>query len=570
MALEAMPGAVLATMIDRIIHNQCESQMSTMPDDCIDMVVTDPPYGANFMGKDWDKAMPSVDTWSRLLRVMKPGAFAFVMSLPRQDLLARMIINLEDAGFDVSFSPILWAFATGFPKAQNMGKMVDKRLGAERKVVGKRKGTYADIRRDEETGQDSLHGGEAARKRERIEQLITAPSTPEAKELEGSYTGYQAKPVYEVILVCQKPFGSKHKRSDVYRMLGGKYDYWYTQRTVVTKKNLVKLTEKWNEALIKSEYDLKEGDVIERRLALNPIYMDEVFVNREISLWWKSYHNTDITSSVTHALATGKGITWLDAGRIPYESDDDKEEQSAKNPHTVHAHNDVLGDFSMCTGEWVQPTGRFAPNLLCSDDVLNDGNLTKSSGGVNVGGLGENIYGHFALEKIPAGSGGYGDSGSFSRYFSLDAWAEKNLPESVNRTYPFLIVPKPSPSEKNAGLSELDEKQMYKCDNSGESLEIFGTTDGGRKPRENYHNTVKSIKLGAYLIAIGSRVGDIVFDPFCGSGSFCISAAISRRHYIGTEIDADMCNISERRIEWHVQQARLEQPELFDIYNESR
>jgi len=128
--------------------------------------------------------------------------------------------------------------------------------------------------------------------------------------------------------------------------------------------------------------------------------------------------------------------------------------------------------------------------------------------------------------------------------------------------FPFLIVPKPSPSEKNAGLSELDDQQMYKCDNSGESLEIFGTTDGGRKPRKNPHPTVKPIKLGAYLIAIGSRPGDIVYDPFCGSGSFCISAAITGRQYIGTEIDGEMCDIAERRIAWHVQQAKEEKEQL--------
>ena len=56
------------------------------------------------------------------------------MSAPRIDVQSRI---LEDAGFQTNFSPIYWTYATGFPKASNVGKMVDKKLGKKRKVVGK-------------------------------------------------------------------------------------------------------------------------------------------------------------------------------------------------------------------------------------------------------------------------------------------------------------------------------------------------------------------------------------------------------------------------------------------------
>lgn len=106
------------------------------------------------------------------------------------------------------------------------------------------------------------------------------------------------------------------------------------------------------------------------------------------------------------------------------------------------------------------------------------------------------------------------------------------------------------PTRLQKWFNILPDKQMYKCDNSGESLEIFGTTDGGRKPRKNVHPTVKPIKLGAYLTMIGSREGDIVLDPFCGSGSFNISSVITKRQYIGIELDPEMCDIARRRIEY--------------------
>ncbi|KKL13141.1 hypothetical protein LCGC14_2528720 [marine sediment metagenome] len=123
--------------INKVIQGDCLRVMKEMPDKCVDLVLTDPPYGISFMGKDWDKALPDKKIWAECLRVLKPGSFAFVMSIPRADCLSRMIISLEDAGFRVDFSPIFWTYATGFPKAQNIGKAVDKRLGAEREVIGK-------------------------------------------------------------------------------------------------------------------------------------------------------------------------------------------------------------------------------------------------------------------------------------------------------------------------------------------------------------------------------------------------------------------------------------------------
>ena len=39
----------------------------------IDLLCTDPPYAINFMGKNWDKALPPIDIFKERLRVLKPG-----------------------------------------------------------------------------------------------------------------------------------------------------------------------------------------------------------------------------------------------------------------------------------------------------------------------------------------------------------------------------------------------------------------------------------------------------------------------------------------------------------------
>ncbi len=563
--------------LDQIICGDSEVVLKDVPDESVDCMATDPPYGltnpgaknatGGFMGKSWDKSVPSVAIWEECLRVMKPGAFALVMCIPRQDCLARMIVNLEDAGFDVSFSSILHTFATGFNKSMNMGKKIDQRLGVEREVVGKRHSHYPDTdhggdqrRPSEVDGWEAFGRGE----KEVINQLsdkcvITTPATPEAKALDGSYSGCQLKPAYEVVLCVQKPFTDKHRRSDVYRMLGERYDYWYTQQTVVDDKNMDKLVKKWGRAF-------EVGDVIERRLALNPELQDEVILDRGAVLWSKPYSNSDLTSTITQALATGKSITWLDAGRIPYESDGDS--RSVEDKQSVNPQEDtspIYGKYDKGIATFT-PQGRFSPNLLVSDDVLNDGVERKS-------GARSGVYTPSNPwlskcregETVPNTHPNPASAGSYSRYFSLDAWADKNLSESAKRTFPFLIVPKASKSEKNAGLDELEDKQKYKGDRSGGSHECFNNPEHRNarhrhtpEPTKNHHATVKPIKLMSYLISIGSRPGDVILDPFVGSGTTAVAAAILDRRYIGIELDAEMCDIAERRIKWHVEQAQKE------------
>jgi DNA modification methylase len=184
--------------LNTIMLGDCLDKLKTIPDNSIDLIVTDPPFGIGFMGKAWDTFKPGyvhqrmvkdnrrvqtvrkepghyyaanpadiagsydrspkanrafgefinkVSTES--LRVLKPGAFMFMFMTPRQDSLSRSIVGIEDAGFKIGFTPMFWTYATGFPKANNIGKK---------------------------------HG-----------------------KFEGAYGGFQPKPAVEAIIVAQKP-----------------------------------------------------------------------------------------------------------------------------------------------------------------------------------------------------------------------------------------------------------------------------------------------------------------------------------------------------------------------------
>lgn len=180
--------------INKIIHGDCIEVMKTFPDDSIDCVVTDPPYGMSFMGKEWDKALPPKEAFEQMLRVLKPGALAFVMSSPRQDLMARMIILLEDAGFNTNLSFIDWIYKTGFPKAYDVSKGIDKKLGLDREIIGENP-NY----RDPETDHHE-RGNKAV-----LNKNLTKPTSELAKKWDGWKSQTGLKPAHEPVLMVYKP-----------------------------------------------------------------------------------------------------------------------------------------------------------------------------------------------------------------------------------------------------------------------------------------------------------------------------------------------------------------------------
>ena len=382
--------------VQHIVNGDSTKELKKIPNETVDLVVTDPPYGYSFMGKDWDKAVPSVEIWQECLRVLKPGSFAFVMSAPRQDVLSQMIVRLGMAGFDTSFTSLYHTYASGFPKAMNMGKKTGK------------------------------------------------------PELQGSYAGLQPKPAVEVIIVAMKPLSEK-------------------------------------------------------------TYVDQ-------------------------ALANGKGITWLDDCRIPYQNEgefkDIKSNRSGSGREIYGGGKGIPVDNSLSD---YNPQGRFAANLLVSDDVLNDGRITKgvSGGGPKEYGGGGGWENRINRQPVKTF---YNDSGSYSRYFDLDKWSEKTLP--------FLIVAKASSSEKNKGLEDLEGSQV----NDGRTIPPDNAFQRGQTVRKNTHPTVKPVKLLTYLISMGSRPGDLVLDPFNGSGSTGIAAKLLGRNYVGVEMELEYVNTSNLRI----------------------
>lgn len=101
-----------------ILHQgDCQQVLKTLPENSIDAIVTDPPYGLSFMNKKWDHSVPSIDIWKEALRVLKPGGH--LLSFGGTRTYHRMVVNIEDAGFEIR-DQIQWLYGSGFPKSHNI------------------------------------------------------------------------------------------------------------------------------------------------------------------------------------------------------------------------------------------------------------------------------------------------------------------------------------------------------------------------------------------------------------------------------------------------------------------
>jgi hypothetical protein len=125
-----------------------------------------------------------------------------------------------------------------------------------------------------------------------------------------------------------------------------------------------------------------------------------------------------------------KGVMWLDDCRIPF-VDETEKEGVCKSDKEITKDNDLFKgryEYKRTGGD---TKGRFTPNLLVCDDMLNDGVISKST--IFDGKLPNIKGGRFGAIDIELTDkrafGGFNDSGSSSRYYDLDKWFDKVIDE---------------------------------------------------------------------------------------------------------------------------------------------
>ena len=451
-----------------ILKGNCIEVMKAMKPNSVDAIVTDPPYGLEFMGKEWDKLSDDVvsKSWNtkgrsmtakpkrqpdspggrhatktsptpnprcrkcgrvihgtdtkkgfvvchckepeiympntyavkmqfwhtqwltEAYRVLKPGGSMLVMGGTRT--FHRLACAIEDSGFIIK-DTLMWLYGSGFPKAQDLGKMIKKKKTGKVGVVPR------------------------------------------------GWLGFKVggiKPAYEPIIWAVKP---------------------------------------------------PEGS-----------YVDNV-------LKW------------------GVGAVNVDETRI------EAPEGLTKGGCTKYGG--IFGNDSKVNNPEGNSKGRFPANVILDEEA---GKLLDEQSGNHKSGKVQNIKEAYKGESntglLRGGSNfqnQHGDSGGASRFF---------------------YCAKASRGERNAGLEGMEEKDLHWS--SGHKNPGSFQADGTKKKATNNHPTVKPIRLFEYLIKLVTREGQIILDPFIGSGTTAIAAHNVGRKCVGIEKEDEYLTIAKRRIDY--------------------
>jgi len=201
-----------------IIQGDSLIKLKELPENSVDSIVTDPPYGLvsivkrfgkessapakfgtdgafqrtskGFMGKEWDGSgiEYNVELWEQCLRVLKPGGHLLAFGGSRT--YHRLASAVEDAGFEIR-DQIMYVYGSGFPKSHNISKALDKVTGTQSKGFSQ----AGDDGRKAELKQDKSFRSDYGYKFE--------PTNDDAKKYEG--WGTALKPAHEPIVVARKP-----------------------------------------------------------------------------------------------------------------------------------------------------------------------------------------------------------------------------------------------------------------------------------------------------------------------------------------------------------------------------
>jgi site-specific DNA-methyltransferase (adenine-specific) len=463
----------------------CVEVLTGMDAASVDAVVTDPPYGLEFMGREWDSFKPSqarirsradartnpaegksvtvtpesytagqpfqlwCQRWAtECLRVLKPGGHLLAFGGTRT--YHRLACGIEDAGFEIRDSVadlsgydaagLMWIYGSGFPKSLDVSKAIDKaggaspeiqsrvlrdareRAGLSRDQVAEAVGCTVSSVRDWEEGRRRAIGRE-------VEHLIPSPEyRPRLADLLG-YTADERQ-IVGVGGASRSLYESGHR--------GIAYGAPVTEDAARWQG--------WGTAL-------KPG-------------WEPIVVARK-----------PLAGTVAqNVLAHGTGALNVDGCRVPTSPGDDI---YAKNPHTHggfgHGNADVYGAG---TGSDYRPKdGRWPVNVLLGPEAA--GELDRQSGTVKSSGVyapvdhGPNGIAKATSFPTPGVPGSmYADSGGASRFFPVFRYEAKAAAHERPRS-----------------------------------------ADG------NAHPTVKPVPLKRWLARLVTPPGGLVLDPFAGSGT---------------------------------------------------
>ena len=473
-----------------IINGNNIDILKTFPDNYFDSIVTDPPYGINFLGKEWDNNVGTLETYKECLRVLKPGGHILAFSAARTYHHLAMVI--EEAGFEIR-DQIMWIYGSGFPKSQDIGKN---------------------------------------------------NNLPEWKGW-----GTQLKPAHEPICMARKPFkGSVYKNVQEYGTGAINIDEC---RVPFNKDDHVLQYEKYSDGSYKSTHANATSYNFGNQVSINPIGRFPANIIHDGSDEVKSLFPNSLGAggSIPKTTVTGYGEfgggsstytpnerTEFDSGsgsaaRFFYEV---KQESKGRFPaNVIHDGSDeVTQHFPYSTSGARKPEHNIKG--------LEDGSQREIFGSDATSGK----YNVQPFEYAEA------DEGSAARFFYCPKVnnKERHLGFPPNSKGPMIDAnthgKTPFCEDCNKTINGTNDHS--KCDPAKQTFKEKRNSDA---PPGNNHPTVKPVELMKYLIKLVTPKNGRVLDPFNGSGSTGMAAVSLGHEYVGIELDANYVEISKKRIE---------------------
>ena len=180
----------------KILQGDNRETLKTLADNSIDAIVTDPPYGIDFLGKDWDANTGALETYQECLRVLKPGGHILAFSAART--YHHLAVTLEQAGFEIR-DQIMWIYSSGFPKSQDIGKSIQRSMGVK-EYEG-----FVDTTKNSGFGQMDVARQKVGQEWSTKETQVGKAKVTDPEAVEWLGWGTALKPAHEPIALARKP-----------------------------------------------------------------------------------------------------------------------------------------------------------------------------------------------------------------------------------------------------------------------------------------------------------------------------------------------------------------------------
>jgi DNA modification methylase len=495
-----------------LYQGDCLAVLASLPDNSVDAIVTDPPYGLAFMGKRWDYDVPDGAIWAECLRVLKPGGHLLAFAGTRTQ--HRMAIRIEDAGFEIR-DMIAWVYGSGFPKSLDVSKAIDK------------------------------HGGQSVawfgpwfrnwRKKNGVTQKQVAALFPSNT---GGLTG----------CVANWELGFNMPTPDQFNLIRDTFGLPFAsveeaEREVVGQKNGTHPSNHINAsnfaqgAMGRVRLDITAPATPAARqwqgwgTALKPSF-------EPVTLARKPFPGT----VAANVLAHGTGAINVDGCRVDAGDHPGIHKSMSNRLHEGYQRPWRDGGPPQYKDT---PAGRFPANLIHDGSAevvgLFPETTTNSIGNALQKGTIEkkhpqgNAYGEYAAHVYKSD---YASTGSAARFF---------------------YCAKASKDDRDDGCEGLEERESQSTRWSGEGMPLRQDGTERKMPiNRNFHPTVKPTALMRYLCRLITPPGGVVLDPFMGSGSTGLGAWREGFRFIGIEREAEYFTLAIHRL-----RAAQRQPDLF-------